>query len=75
MLKEELYLILGRRMKAVRRSRKIEVDDLADRLGKSSMTVYSWESGKQSPTVLDLRMICKILRVKADYLMGLTEEP
>jgi transcriptional regulator with XRE-family HTH domain len=70
-----MWELVGRRLKGVRRSRKISVEDLAERIGKSSMTIYGWESGKYTPTVHDLYEICRILRVSSDYLIGLIEDP
>lgn len=70
-----MWELVGRRLKAVRRSRKISVDELGERIGKASMTIYGWESGKYTPTVHDLYEICRILRVSADYVIGLTENP
>ena len=40
-------------------------------LNKSETGFASWEQGLSEPSVTDLRMLCVILGVSADYLLGL----
>ena len=38
-------------------------------------TVSEWESGKKIPSTSNLKKLCKIFNVSADYILGLVKEP
>lgn len=44
--------------------------ELADRIGKTRTTVTNIENGVQLPTVDTLIMICDVLDVSADWILG-----
>lgn len=46
---------------------------LAALLNKSETGLASWEQGLSEPNVNDLRLLCKIFEVSADYLLGLID--
>ena len=62
---------IGKRIKDLREEIKITQKKLADLVGKSPTAVASWEQGLSEPCVNDLRLLCSIFEVSADYLLGL----
>ncbi len=47
---------------------------LAKMINKSETGFASWEQGLSEPSVHDLRLLCGILNVSADYLLGLEDD-
>ena len=62
---------IGKRIKELREEIKITQKQLANLVGKSTTAVASWEQGLSEPCVSDLRLLCSIFEVSADYLLGL----
>lgn len=62
---------IGKRIKELREEIKITQKKLAELVGKSPTAVASWEQGLSEPCVNDLRLLCSIFEVSADYLLGL----
>lgn len=46
---------------------------LAEKIGTSADSVYSWEKGRSQPSIEALCLLCKELDVSADYLIGAAE--
>ncbi len=64
---------IGKKIKELREELKITQKTLAEKVGKSPTAVASWEQGLSEPCVNDLRRLCEIFEVSADYLLGLTD--
>jgi len=47
--------------------------ELADRIGISKQCISDFKSGKSFPSIHTLKLICEILEISADYLLGLTD--
>ena len=62
---------IGKRIKELRVEAKITQKRLGELLNKSSTAVASWEQGLSEPCVNDLRMLCSIFDISADYLLGI----
>ena len=62
---------IGKRIKELREEIKITQKQLANLVGKSTTAVASWEQGLSEPCINDLRLLCSIFEVSADYLLGL----
>ena len=62
---------IGKRIKELREEIKLTQKQLAKLVGKSPTAVASWEQGLSEPCVNDLRLLCSIFEVSADYLLGL----
>lgn len=62
---------IGKRIKELRSEIKITQKQLAEKIHKSPTAVASWEQGLSEPCVNDLRLLCSIFDVSADYLLGL----
>lgn len=61
------------KIKELRKEKKLRQKDLAELLNKSTTAVASWEQGLSEPNVNDIRLLCKIFNVSADYLLGLED--
>ncbi len=61
------------RIKELRQEKGITQKALAEFLGKSPTAVASWEQGLSEPNVNDIRTLCKIFSVSADFLLGLED--
>ncbi|RXZ61199.1 XRE family transcriptional regulator [Candidatus Borkfalkia ceftriaxoniphila] len=47
---------------------------LAEAIGTTDDSIYSWERGRSQPSIEYLRALCRVLEVTADYLIGLEDE-
>lgn len=61
------------KIKELRKEKGITQKQLAELVSKSETGVASWEQGLSEPNVNDLRLLCKIFEVSADYLLGLSD--
>lgn len=63
------------RIKELRTARGWGQKDLADRLSVAYQTVGHWETGRRSPDLETLEVLCDLFGVTADYLLGRSEVP
>ncbi|QTX33244.1 helix-turn-helix transcriptional regulator [Aminithiophilus ramosus] len=68
-------MISGGEIKALRKSRGLSQQELADATGVSRSAVYLWESGTHPPVGKNLQALARALNVSTAYLMGETDEP
>ena len=61
------------RIKELRKEKNLTQKQLGALVNKSETGVASWEQGLSEPCVNDIRLLCAIFGVSADYLLGLTE--
>ena len=61
------------RIKSLRKECGYTQKQLAAMLNKSETGLASWEQGLSEPSVTDIRLLCKIFGVSADYLLGLDD--
>ena len=61
------------RLKELRKEKGLTQKQLAALMNKSETGLASWEQGLSEPNVNDLRLLCKIFEVSADYLLGLID--
>lgn len=61
------------RIKELRKEKGLTQKQLANYLNKSETGLASWEQGLSEPNVNDIRNLCKIFEVSADYLLGLED--
>lgn len=66
---------LGYVIKATRQARGMSAEELADAIDVAPGTVYAWERGAKSPSLLMLGPLCEALGVSADVFRDLPEEP
>ena len=65
--------LMGERLKAARKKKKMTAEQLADRLGVTKAAVSAWENDRAYPGVDNLMGICEYLEVSADHLLWGTE--
>ncbi len=65
---------IGKKIKELRKEAGFTQKQLAKLLNKSETGFASWEQGLAEPCVNDLRLLCKILDVSADELLGIDDE-
>ncbi len=63
---------IGIKIKELRKELGLTQKQLAKLVNKSETGLASWEQGLSEPCVNDIRSLCKIFNVSADYLLGLT---
>ena len=61
------------RIKELRKEKGLTQKQLAELVNKSETGLASWEQGLSEPSVNDIRTLCKIFGVSADYLLGLID--
>ena len=61
------------RIKELRKEKGLTQKQLAALVNKSQTGVASWEQGLSEPCIKDLRLLCGIFGVSADYLLGLED--
>lgn len=59
------------RIKELRKECGLTQKQLAKLIHKSETAVASWEQGLSEPCINDIRKLCEIFNVSADYLLGL----
>ncbi len=61
------------RIKELRKEKGLTQKQLAQLVNKSETGLASWEQGLSEPSVNDIRLLCQIFDVSADYLLGLED--
>ena len=61
------------KIKELRREIGLTQKQLSSLLHKSETAIASWEQGLSEPCVNDIRSLCGIFKVSADYLLGLED--
>jgi transcriptional regulator with XRE-family HTH domain len=61
------------RIKELRKEKGLTQKQLAELVNKSVTGLASWEQGLSEPSVNDIRTLCKIFDVSADYLLGIVD--
>lgn len=65
------YVLMGKRVRCIRRMRHITQKQLAQATGVSASLIGHVERGTRIPSVETVYRICKALGVSADFLMGI----
>lgn len=68
-IEQDLYFIIGNELKAERSRANMTLDDVAKKMGVTSMTVQRYEKASRKITVETVRKLCKIYDTDADALM------
>ncbi len=63
-------MVLGKRIKEVRKSRDLTQDDLAQMIGVSKVTICYWEKEIKKPSTKNLILLSKKLNTPVEYLIG-----
>lgn len=62
-------------LKEARVRRGLSQKDIAEEIGVAKSTYSLYESGNREPNVQTIKKIADVLKVSADELLGLNEEP
>lgn len=60
---------LHEKLAELRKTSGLSQDELAERLGVSRQSISRWETGQAEPSPENLRAMCTLYRVSADYLL------
>ena len=69
---KEIFRIKAR-LKDLRRDKGWTQRQVAGKINKSITGYASWEQGLSEPGTEDLRKLCVVYNISADYLLGLEE--
>lgn len=67
--------MLGEKIAALRRERKMRQEDLAKMLGVSRQAISNYEKGERHPDPQMLSRLARLFNVSSDYLLDLTDNP
>ena len=70
-----MNILFTKRFNEVLSYSKISQTELAARVNVSKQCISDYKSGKSFPSIQTLFLICKVLEVSADYLLGLSDDP
>lgn len=62
---------IGRRIQAVRKTKKKTQDEVAEAIGITKKTISEWERGLKQPGLLNILHFCKFLGITVDELLEL----
>lgn len=65
------HQMLGETINFHRRTKALSIKELASRVGVSEGTVRSWESGKRTPKLDNVRKIAEVLKIRVEELTRL----
>lgn len=63
----------AKKLKEIRESKGLSQSEVSKALGLSRNAFTNYETGIREPSLDTLKLICQILEVSADYLLGLTD--
>ena len=66
--------IFATRLKELRKEKGLTQKQLAVAVNTTDDSIFSWEKGRSQPAIETIRVLCYILDVSADYLLGLEDE-
>ncbi|MCP3964779.1 MAG: PAS domain-containing protein [Lentisphaerae bacterium] len=59
----QTHVFYGAKSKAIRKAKKITIKNIADALGKSEKTIWTWETGRSVPKKFDIECMAKVLKI------------
>lgn len=65
-----VYTMIIKMLKAVRKERKLNQEQVANAIGISRTAYSNYEQGTREPDISTLRKLCDCLDVSADFLIG-----
>ncbi|OXS77917.1 hypothetical protein B1B05_09935 [Domibacillus enclensis] len=70
---KEVILLLGERLKSLRKERKLTQEELGKRVNVTKVSISGYENGKRSPDTETLQKLADFFDVSTDYLLGRSE--
>lgn len=65
---------LGQKLKELRNDRGLTQPQVAKILNVSSGIISAWENNLYEPKASNIKRICQVYKVSADYLLGLEDD-
>lgn len=65
--------IFAVRLREQRLEKGLKQKQLAEAVGTTDDSIYSWEKGRSQPSVEQIHLLCRCLNISADYLIGLED--
>lgn len=65
----------GRRIREIRKSRKMTMEEFGSRIGVSAPTIASYENEQRSPRIETIGALAKEYGYSVDYIIGLSDIP
>ena len=65
--------IFRKRLAEQRMACNMSYQSLGDRLGLSAVAVLKWEKRISQPSLSNFMLLCEVLDVSADYMLGISE--
>ena len=62
------------RLKELRIEKGLTQKNLADAIGTTDDSIFSWEKGRSQPSFEMLKVLCIFFDVSSDYFIGLEDE-
>lgn len=72
-MQKEINIILGERIKLLRKMNNLTREELAEEISVSTRFLADLESGKVGVSISTLKTIAQKLNTSSDYLIGITE--
>ena len=66
--------VIGKKLRELRKEAGFTQKQVAALMNKSETGYASWEQGLAEPSVNDLRRLCRIYEISADFLLELEED-
>ena len=63
--------MIGKRIKAARLAKGLTQVQLADKLNVTQKYLSRWETGERVPALESIKILCEVLEISADYLIGI----
>lgn len=64
---------IDKKIKQLRKEAGFTQEQLAKLLNKTKAAISNWENGYSKPDIEDVRKMCKIFDISADYFLDLDE--
>lgn len=65
--------IFKKRLEEQRLANGLSYQRLGEKLGLSGVAVLKWEKGMSEPNLSNFILLCEVLDISADYMLGLSE--
>ena len=63
--------IFNKRLKELRIEKHLTQKQLADAIGTTDDTIFSWEHGRSQPNIENIIQLCCYFECSSDYLLGI----
>ena len=72
-VKEVKFEFYNEKLLDFRKNKNLSQEELAEKIGVSSQSIYAWEDGKSVPDIENMSKLCQILEIKTSDLTNAVE--